>query len=91
MRKALARRAAQEKRDYNLAVVLICTILMFLATHTPRIMTSMFEAVTIGSVLACQGKGQGYLRIWYLYLLNGVNLLQVSGYCAKFELKIYEY
>ena len=77
-KKVRERKVAQQKRDYNLAVVLICTILMFLATHTPRIMTGLFEAVTIGSVLACQGKGQGFLRIWYLYLLNVINLLQVG-------------
>ena len=40
-------------------------------------MTGIFEAVTIRSVLICQEKGDGYLKIWYLYLLNMVNLLQV--------------
>ena len=89
-RKALARRRAQQKRDYNLALVLICTILIFLATHTPRIVTGLLEAVTIGSVLACQEKGQGYLRIWHLYLLNGVNLLQVTPQSiTKYTLNIY--
>ena len=68
---------AQQKRDLNLAIVLICTILMFLATHTPRIMAGIFEAVTINAVLNCQEKGRGYLEIWYLYLLTIVNLLQV--------------
>jgi hypothetical protein len=50
MKKAMERRVAQQRRDCNLAVVLICTILMFLATHTPRIFTNIFEAVTINSV-----------------------------------------
>ena len=86
----MARRRAQQKRDYNLALVLICTILIFLATHTPRIVTGLLEAVTIGSVLACQEKGQGYLRIWHLYLLNGVNLLQVTPQSiTKYTLNIY--
>ena len=82
MKAALERRAAQQKRDCNLAIVLICTILMFLVTHTPRcddklmnldnfltnfpprIFTNIFEAITINSVLTCQEKGAGYLKIW---------------------------
>jgi len=87
VKKSSERRMAQQKRDCNLAIVLICTILMFLATHTPRIMTGIFEAVTISSVLICQEKNEGYLKIWYLYLLTVVNLLQVMN--ASLNLPIY--
>jgi len=35
----------------------------------------------------CQEKGAGYLKIWYLYLLNVVNLLQLMN--ASLNLPIY--
>ena len=48
MKAALERRVAQQKRDCNLAIVLICTILMFLVTHTPRYVTDYNEGMMKG-------------------------------------------
>eukprot|EP00092_Neocalanus_flemingeri_P095536 GFUD01121553.1.p1 GENE.GFUD01121553.1~~GFUD01121553.1.p1 ORF type:complete len:347 (+),score=65.60 GFUD01121553.1:153-1193(+) len=83
----IEKRMAQQKRDCNLAVVLSFTVLMFLLTHVPRIITSIYEGVTIRSVLKCHDTNQGYLKIWYLYILSIIQLLQVVN--ASLNLPIY--
>merc|ERR1712106_720264 len=60
---------------------------MFLLTHAPRILTSLYEAITIMSVLKCHETNQGYLKIWYLYILSTVQFLQVLN--ASLNLPIY--
>ena len=55
-----------------------------------RVMTSIYEALTIKSVLECQKRKRGYLKIWYLYVLSTIQLLQVSEYntsCANILIK----
>ena len=42
-----------------------------------RVMTSIYEALTIKSVLECHKRRRGYLKIWYLYVLSTIQLLQV--------------
>ena len=41
-------------------------------------MTSIYEAVTIRSVIQCHKRKRGYLRIWYLYALSTIQFLQVN-------------
>eukprot|EP00092_Neocalanus_flemingeri_P018501 GFUD01020026.1.p1 GENE.GFUD01020026.1~~GFUD01020026.1.p1 ORF type:complete len:416 (-),score=82.55 GFUD01020026.1:407-1654(-) len=86
MKKTFEKRIAQQKRDCNLAVVLSFTVLMFLLTHLPRIMTSIYEGVTIRSVLKCHDTKQGYLKIWYLYILSTIQLLQVVNASLNFPI-----
>ena len=43
-----------------------------------RVMTSIFEALTIRSVRECQKRNKGFLQIWYLYVLSTIQLLQVG-------------
>ena len=43
-----------------------------------RVMTSVYEAVTIRSVIQCHKRKRGYLRIWYLYALSTIQFLQVQ-------------
>ena len=50
-------------------------------------MTSIYEGFTIQSVLKCHDTNQGYLKIWYLYILSIVQLLQVVN--ASLNLPIY--
>ena len=50
-------------------------------------MTSIYEAITIRSVLKCHDTNRGYLKIWYLYVLSTVQLLQVVN--ASLNLPIY--
>ena len=102
-KKTAEKRIAQQKRECNLAVVLSFTVLMFLLTHAPRysfsflrsiciqpffrIMTNIYEAITINSVLKCHDNNKGYLKIWYLYILSLINLLMVVN--ASLNLPIY--
>ena len=50
-------------------------------------MTSIYEALTIQSVLTCHDSNKGFLKIWYLYILSTVQLLQVVN--ASLNLPIY--
>ena len=47
-------------------------------------MTSIYEALTIKSVLECQKRKRGYLKIWYLYVLSTIQLLQVFGIWVQY-------
>jgi len=89
MKRTVERRVAQQKRELSLAVVLSFTVLMFLITHLPRVMTSIYEAVTIRSVIQCHKRKRGYLRIWYLYALSTIQFLQVLN--SSLNLPIYYY
>ena len=50
-------------------------------------MTSIYEAVTIHSVLKCHDANKGYMKIWYLYVQSTVQLLQLIN--ASLNLPIY--
>ena len=47
-------------------------------------MTSIYEALTIKSVLECRKRKRGYLKIWYLYVLSTIQLLQVFGIWVQY-------
>ena len=65
-----------------------CVFLMIYFHHTYfRIMTNIYEAFTINSVLRCHDNNKGYLKIWYLYILSLINLLMVVN--ASLNLPIY--
>ena len=53
-----------------------------------RLLTSLYEAATIQSVVRCQSRGRGYLEIWYLYLLSVIQLLQVKYRNSGFKIVI---
>ena len=42
-----------------------------------RVVVSIYESFTIGAVLEYHRKNKGYLKIWYLYVLSTIQLLQV--------------
>ncbi|XP_023326792.1 uncharacterized protein LOC111700184 isoform X2 [Eurytemora carolleeae] len=71
------KRMNQQKKDLSMAVILISTIIMFFAFHTPRILTSVYEASTIQDVLYCRGKEKEYRGIWYLYIQLVVQLMML--------------
>ena len=68
----------QQKKDCNLSIILIVTVIMFFIFHTPRIIISFYEAVTIQSLVRCTEKGKGFFLIWYLYVQAALQLLQVE-------------
>ena len=75
--KTIQRRVHHQKTDANLSLVLIFTILMFFMFHSPRVILSVYEATTIQNVLTCNGKRKGFYTIWYLYVQNTLQLVQV--------------
>ena len=46
-------RVNQQKKDCNLSIILIVTVIMFLIFHTPRILISVYESASIQSVVLC--------------------------------------
>ena len=78
---AVARnRANQQRKDCNLSIILIVTVIMFFIFHTPRIIISVYEAVTIQNLVQCTDKGKAYYLIWYLYVQLLLQLLQVHAF-----------
>ena len=41
---------------------------------------SVYEAVTIQTLVLCTSKGRGYYHIWYIYMQAALQLVQVSYY-----------
>jgi len=80
-------RANQQSRDVNLALVLISTVLMFLCCHTPRLITSIYEAANIHSILHCRDKKKDKTPLWFMYITATVQFLMVAN--ASFNLPIY--
>ena len=68
----------QQKKDCNLSFILIVTVVMFFIFHTPRIIISIYEAVTIQNLVRCTERQKGYFLIWYLYVQAALQLLQVN-------------
>jgi len=75
--KLRERRATQQSRDCNLAIILVSTVVMFFLCHLPRVVTSIYEAANIHSILDCRDKGRDKTPIWFMYITNAVQLLMV--------------
>ena len=71
-------RASQQSRDLNLAIVLISSVVMFLCCHIPRLITSVYEAANIHSILHCRELGKDKTPLWFMYVTATVQLLMVS-------------
>ena len=70
-------RATQQSRDLNLAIVLISSVVMFLCCHIPRLITSVYEAANIHSILHCREQGMDKTPLWFMYVTATVQLLMV--------------
>ena len=71
------RRHCNQNDDVNHSVILISTIIMFFLFHFHRVILSIYEAITIHSVLLCSKKRKGFYAIWYLYTQAMLQLVQV--------------
>merc|ERR1711892_396659 len=85
--KMRERRISQQSKDINLAIVLISTVIMFFFCHLPRLVTSIYEAANIHSILDCREKGQDKTPLWFMYVTAAVQLLMVVN--ASLNLPIY--
>ena len=72
-------RASQQSRDLNLAIVLISSVVMFLCCHIPRLITSVYEAANIHSILHCREIGKDKTPLWFMYVTATVQLLMVRS------------
>ena len=55
--------------------------------HIPRLVTSVYEAAHIGSILTCQDRGMDNTPLWNMFVTASVQLLMVIN--ASFNLPIY--
>ena len=70
-------RLNHQKLDANHSLILLSTILMFCMFHSPRVIISIYEAVTIKSLLTCMERQKGFYTIWYLYIQRSLQFVQV--------------
>merc|ERR1719264_675475 len=60
-------------RECNLAIILLSTTLTFFVLHTPRLLTSVYEAITIHYQLKCTTENKDFLPLWFLYAIAAMN------------------
>merc|ERR1719481_1598462 len=77
----------QRQKDSSLVLILSCTALSFFLLHTPRILTSLYEALTIQSQQVCSEKGKEFLSLWFLYTMAAMSTCLVLN--ASSNLLIY--
>jgi len=74
-------------KECNLAIILICTAVTFFFLHLPRVLTSLYEALTIHKQLNCSSQQKDFLPLWFLYCIAAMNALLVLN--ASSNLLIY--
>ena len=72
-------RLNHQKADANNSLILISTVVMFFIFHSPRVIISIYEGITIQNVLTCNEKRKGFHTIWYLYVQNTLQFVQASA------------
>jgi len=68
-----------QAKECNLAFILICTTVTFFLLHLPRVLASLYEALTIKTQLNCAKKDKDFLPLWFLYILAALNTLLVMN------------
>ena len=60
---------------------IICTVIVHCCSSlvNVRLLTSVYEAVTIHRQLKCEEEEKEYLPLWFLYCIAAMNSLLVSG------------
>ena len=53
-----------------------------------RLVTSVYEAANIHSILHCREKGKDKTPLWFMYVTATVQFLMVTKLCASFHLII---
>ena len=79
----LKARLNHQKLDANHSLILLSTILMFCLFHIPRVIISIYNAITINSVLKCKDRQKGFYTIWYLYAQYSLQFVQVQIFLVK--------
>eukprot|EP00090_Calanus_glacialis_P026330 TRINITY_DN41374_c0_g1_i1.p1 TRINITY_DN41374_c0_g1~~TRINITY_DN41374_c0_g1_i1.p1 ORF type:complete len:138 (+),score=39.22 TRINITY_DN41374_c0_g1_i1:45-458(+) len=82
------RRANQQTKECNLAMILMCTVAMFFFSHFPRLLTSVYEAATFHKQERCTDKKLDYLPLWFLYTIVAMNVMLVVNSSSNFWIYI---
>ena len=53
-------------------------------TSYPRVLTSLYEAVTIHKQLHCSAQQKDFLPLWFLYCIAAMNALLVNSLIIHF-------
>merc|ERR1712002_612746 len=76
-------------KELNLATILITTAVTFFFMHLPRVLTSLYEAVTIHQQLHCSGQEKDFLPLWFLYCIAAMNTLLVLNASSNILIYIF--
>jgi len=84
------RRQSESCRDTecNLATLLLSTVITFLLLHLPRVLTSVYEAVTFSKQEKCSEKKMNYQQIWFNYSVILMNIFLVVNAASNFFIYI---
>jgi len=88
-RKKSSVASQQQKKECNLATVLITTTLTFWLLHMPRVFTSLYEALNVQNQMTCERKGMDYLPLWFLYSIVVMNILLVLNASSNFLIYLF--
>lgn len=78
-----------QAKECNLAFILICTTVTFFLLHLPRVLASLYEALTIKTQLNCAKKHKDFLPLWFLYILAALNTLLVVNASSNILIYIF--
>jgi len=76
-------------KEINLAIILICTTFTFILLHLPRLLTSVYEALTIHRQLECSAINKDFLPLWFLYCIAAMNALLVINASSNFLIYLF--
>jgi len=79
----------QQKKECNLATVLITTALTFWLLHMPRVFTSLYEALSVQAQMTCEKKDMDYMPLWFLYSIVVMNILLVINASSNFLIYLF--
>merc|ERR1712198_98764 len=76
-------------KECNMAIILICTTLIFLVLHLPRLLTSVYEAFTMHHQWECNARDRDFLPLWFLYCIAAMNTLLVLNASSNFLIYLF--
>ncbi|XP_023335988.1 G-protein coupled receptor daf-37 [Eurytemora carolleeae] len=77
-----SRRQQEAISELNLAIVLVCVVVVFLICHIPRILLNMFDVLHINDILRCEGKYES--PAWFKCMAGFNHLLLILNSSCNF-------
>jgi len=78
--------SAVQSREANMALILVCTVIMFVICHAPRLMANSYEAAMQPVILDCMDKNKMGFPLWFIYFTPIIKFLQVINCSSNFAI-----